>query len=149
MAKTDQSKVAYALTFAAVPASALAGATTYQSSKATHIPVMPAKPASETEGVMSYDERLIDAKLEAVEARTESKFAQMMGELRVISAGVTSLAEKVGELKADVGGVKAATAGVKWNIAALGLTLGGLIIAIAAFGTQILDMALTLVNTKP
>lgn len=54
---------------------------------------------------MSYDERLIDAKLEAVEARTETKFAQLMGKmdsltqtLSGVSANLVSLDSKVGEL---------------------------------------------------
>lgn len=103
-----------------------------------------------TEGVMAYDERLIDLKLEAIEAHTETKFAQLLGELKVISANVSSLGTNLGsqiaDVKTELGTVKAATASVKWNIIALGLTMGGLFIAIAAFGTQILDLATSLVG---
>ena len=104
--------------------------------------------AKATEGVMSYDERLIDAKLEAVEARTETKFAQLMGELKLIATNVATLGGQMSDIRSDiasvkteVGAVKTATASVKWNLVALGLTMGGLFIAIAAFGTQILDLA--------
>ncbi|MEK6637618.1 MAG: hypothetical protein AABY88_05990 [Pseudomonadota bacterium] len=104
--------------------------------------------AKATEGMMSYDERLIDAKLEAVEARTETKFAQLMGEIKLISQSISDLSGKVGDVKTEVGtldakiaSVASATAGVKWNIITTGLVLGGLFIAVAAFGVQILDAA--------
>lgn len=99
------------------------------------------------------DERLLDAKLEAVEARTQTKFAELMGELKVIAANVGNLGSELGAIKASIGtldtkvdGVQSATAGVKWNILAAGLALGGLILAIAAFGTQILELAIGLVG---
>lgn len=104
--------------------------------------------AKATEGAMSYDERLIDAKLEVVEAHTETKFAQLMGELKLIATNVANLGGQMSDIRSDiasvkteVGAVKTATASVKWNLVALGLTMGGLFIAIAAFGTQILDLA--------
>lgn len=97
---------------------------------------------------MEFSEALIDAKLEAVEARTDTKFAQMMGELKLISQSIGDLSGKVSDVKNDVATVEgkvasvaAATAGVKWNILTTGLVLGGLIIAVAAFGVQILDTA--------
>ena len=89
----------------------------------------------------------------AVEARTETKFAQLLGELKVIATNMVALGTQMvalgtqmGDVKTELANVKSATAGVKWNIVALGLTMGGLIIAIAAFGTQILDLATGLVG---
>lgn len=141
MAKTDQSKVAYAFTLAAGSAAALGGATTYQSSKATHIPVMPAKAASGTEGVMSYDERLIEAKLEAVEARTETKFAQLLGEIRALAISLTHLSTDIGIVRGEVQEAKTAAATGKTYVIGTGIALGAFIIAVFAFGWQILDAA--------
>jgi hypothetical protein len=108
-----------------------------------------------THGGPVLDERLLNAKLEAVEARTETKFAQLLGELKVISANVMGLTNQVADVKGDlstvkteIAGVRAATAGVKWNIMAMGLALGGLIVAIVAFGTQVLDLAASLVGVN-
>lgn len=148
MAKTDPQnpgvKISYAFSQAAVLGVA---ATSYQPSP----PIIAQQNAyigssRGTESVMAYDERLIDAKIEAVEARTETKFEKLLGELRVISTNVANLGAQMIDIKTEVGAVKTATAGVKWNIVALGLTMGGLIIAIAAFGTQILDLATSLVG---
>lgn len=98
---------------------------------------------------------LLDAKLEVVEARTDTKFAQLMGEIKLLGVNVLALGGQITDLKTDISnvkteitGVKTATAGVKWNIMAAGLTLGGLIIALAAFGTQILDLAMSLISAK-
>jgi hypothetical protein len=52
------------------------------------------------------DQRLLDAKLEAVEARTETKFAQLLGELKVISANVANLGSQIGDVKTELGSVK-------------------------------------------
>ncbi|MFX6965298.1 hypothetical protein ABTH47_19965, partial [Acinetobacter baumannii] len=80
------------------------------------------------------------------EARTDSKFAQLLGELKVISANVTSLGTQISDVKAELTGVKSATASVKWNILATGLAIGGLIIAIAGFGASILQWTAALVG---
>ena len=97
---------------------------------------------------MSVSEQHLDSKFEAAEARTDTKFAQLLGEVRLVSANVAHLAAEIGEIKANqhntdakLEAVRAATATVKWNIVTLGLALGGLIIAIFAFGFQILDVA--------
>jgi hypothetical protein len=52
------------------------------------------------------DQRLLDAKLEAVEARTETKFAQLLGELKVISANVANLGSQIGDVKTELGSKK-------------------------------------------
>lgn len=97
---------------------------------------------------MSISEQHLDTKFEACEARTDTKFAQLMGEVRLVSVNVAHLATEIAEVKANqhttdakLEAVKAATATVKWNIVTLGLTLAGMIIAIFAFGFQIMDMA--------
>jgi len=75
------------------------------------------KAAVSTEGTsnpMAYDERLVDAKLAAGSARTDSKFsellghtntkfAEVLGELRVISTNVTHLSSQLADVKGEVG----------------------------------------------
>lgn len=97
---------------------------------------------------MTVDDRLLDAKIQASEAKTDSKFSQVMAELRVlgthvqsINSKVDSAASKIDKLDEDVGKVRDATSQLKWNIVAAGLTLGGLFIAIAAYGNQMLELA--------
>jgi hypothetical protein len=95
----------------------------------------------------------MDAKLATVEARTETKFAQLMGEMRLISTGVSDLKndfrERLATISAEVGEVKKATAGVKWNILALGIGGGALILGLFAFGAQMMDLAAGLVGIRP
>lgn len=116
-------------------------------------PVSNYKPAGQTKGQspMTVDDRMLDAKIEASEARTDSKFSQVMAELRVlgthvqaVNSKVDSAASKIDKLDEDVGKVRDATSQLKWNIVAVGLALGGLFIAIAAYGTQILELAVGL-----
>jgi hypothetical protein len=97
---------------------------------------------------MAQTEKITDLKIEAAELRTDNKFAELMGELKLISKSIGDLSGKVSDVKTEVGvldgkiaGVASATASVKWNILTTGLVLGGLFIAVAAFGVQILDAA--------
>lgn len=124
-----------------------------QGAKMTQTGTFEARAGAGTATALPFDERLIDAKLEAVEARTETKFAQLMGELKAISLSVghltTQLAEvkaDVAGVKADVGGVKDATAGVKWNILATGIAVGALILGLFAYGAQMIELATGLVG---
>lgn len=101
-----------------------------------------------TQAAQSYDEKLMDLELAAAEARTETNFAQLLGELKAISLNVGSLAGQLGDVKsdiaavkADIGGVKDATASVKWNILATGIAVGALILGLFACGAQMIDLA--------
>lgn len=124
------------------------GADVYPSADYT-TPISSYKPSARTEGnTMTVDDRLLDAKIQASEAKTDSKFSQVMAELRVlgthvqsINSKVDSAASKIDKLDEDVGKVRDATSQLKWNIVAAGLTLGGLFIAIAAYGNQMLELA--------
>jgi len=80
------------------------------------------------------DAQHLDAKLEAVEARTDTKFAELIGEMRLISSNLTHLSIEVGE-------VKAATASIKANILTATLTICGLIVGLVALGFQIFSTA--------
>jgi hypothetical protein len=91
------------------------------------------------------DERLLTARLEAVEARTETKFAQLLGEMRLIGQRVSDLSTTV---TAEIKDVKRATATVKWNILATGIALGALILGLFAYGQQMMQIAAALVGLK-
>ncbi len=105
-------------------------------------PPMPSSSNSKT----YVDERLLSAKLEAVEARAESKFSQLLGELKVISVNVSNLSTQMSEVKTELSDVKKSTAAVRWNILATGLAIGGLILALASYGQQMMQIALGLVG---
>lgn len=60
-----------------------------------------------TPGTESIDERLLNAKLEAVEARTETKFAQLLGKIELVAGSINALDTKVSELGTELGNVKA------------------------------------------
>lgn len=115
----------------------------------TSAPPSASIPSAPTQGVSYIDERLLKAELAAVEARTETKFAQLLGELRVISTNVANLASQIGDVKKEVGDVKTATASVKWNILAAGIGVGALILGLFAFGQQMMQVAAGLVGLKP
>lgn len=147
MAFNPQSSSGKPLWFKVTAASAALGATFSQP-----IPHIGAKemtanvPSPPTNTAQCVDEKLLVAKLEAVEARTETKFEKLLSEIKLVGASVGILTAQVAEVKTDIAGVRTATAGVKWNIMATGLTIGGLIIAIAGFGASILQWTAALVG---
>lgn len=122
--------------------------------------------ASQSSGTTSgyVDERVFEAKIDALkadtrrhvevaEAKTETKFAQLISKIDGIATNLGSLDVKVSDLrndvssvKTDVQGAKDATASVKWNILATGLALGGLIFGLFAFGGQMFELATSLVG---
>jgi hypothetical protein len=108
-------------------------------------PSQPPMPSS-SNSTTYVDERLLTAKLEAVEARAESKFSQLLGELKVISVNVSNLSTQMSEVKTELSDVKKSTAAVRWNILATGLAIGGLILALASYGQQMMQIALGLVG---
>jgi hypothetical protein len=101
---------------------------------------------------MVITEQILNAKLEVAEARTDVKFAQLLTEVKLIGRDVAGLTTSVADLKTGVESVKTLGSSMKWNVfsAALtiGLTLGGLILALLAFGTQILDLSTSLLGAK-
>lgn len=117
----------------------------YKAGPATQ-PPPPAAVTAKVEETMVLTEQLLDAKLEAAEARTETKFAQLLGELKLISGSVSNLSGQLTDVKAELGNVKNATATVKWNVMATGLAIGGLILALAAYGATMWDLAIGLVG---
>ncbi|AMU89928.1 hypothetical protein ATM17_12865 [Sphingopyxis macrogoltabida] len=55
-------------------------------------------PAPTTAAIQAIDDRLLDAKLEAVEARTETKFAQLMGKIETLIESVAGVKDDVRQL---------------------------------------------------
>ena len=51
-----------------------------------------------TPGVRYVDEAFLNAKLEVTEARTETKFAQLLGELKVVTTQMGTIGEKLGKI---------------------------------------------------
>lgn len=105
------------------------------------------------------DEKVFEARIDALkadtlrhievaEARTDTKFAQLMSKIDSIAISLASLDSKVEGVNTEVVNVKGATASVKWNIVATGLALGGLVFGLFAFGGQMFDIAAGLVNLK-
>ena len=94
---------------------------------------MPSAPTL-TPGGSYVDEKLLTAKLEAVEARTETKFAQLLGKLELLAAKIEPLSGEITEAKNAASATRSVIIGT-------GITLGGLIIGLFAFGWQIMDLA--------
>lgn len=105
----------------------------------------PYTPASKVQShpTASLDERLVDAKLEAVEARTETKFAQLIGKMDMI-------VEKLGAVSVDIGALKTSVAEVdrKTNnmrivivstVIATGIAIVGILQTFASHGHEIVD----------
>ena len=119
------------------PAAAALGATTlFQSAgySAGNPPMTASAQSAPTATANYVDDKLLTARLEAVEARTETKFAQLLGKLDL-------LAEQIKPLSGEIKEAKDAAASTKTVIFGASLTLGGLIIGLFAFGWQIMDLA--------
>jgi hypothetical protein len=92
----------------------------------------------------------LQAKFDLAEAKADSKFAQVLAEVKIIGIGVAALTTTVGQVQTDLTVVKASTVSVKWNILTVGLgtgiALGGLVLGLFAFGSSIMEMATGLVG---
>jgi hypothetical protein len=73
---------------------------------------------------MSREE--VDAKIEASEARTDTKFAQLMGEMK---AGFARMDERMGAIERS-------TAGIKATVIVTGIAIVGLVVAVMAYGSD-------------
>lgn len=56
---------------------------------------------------MTVTETVLDAKLDAAEARTETKFAQLLGEMRLLGQQLTGVQKQIGDLDVKVDAVDA------------------------------------------
>lgn len=89
-------------------------------------------------------EQLLDARLEAVEARTDSKFAQLLGKMDVlgermvgISDKVGALSDKVGHLESQIGVVDGHVSSAKGVIISIVIGTGIAVAALAFTAVQV------------
>lgn len=102
----------------------------------------PAVESAPTPGTTNYvDERLLDAKLEAVEAHTETKFSQLLGEMRLIGERVTSLTDKVGGVEKRIGEVDGHLRSAKSTYIAIALGTGIAVATLFYAAVQIFEAA--------
>ena len=97
--------------------------------------------SSPTATAYSIDEKYLAARLEGVEARTDTKFERLIGKIDALAASVAALGAQVKDAKDAAGSVRP-------YVIATGLAIGGFVVGIFAFGAQILDVALTLAGKK-
>ena len=76
----------------------------------------------------------VNAKLEAVEARLDSKLAGIAADIKIIVSGQASMREDIRDVRRDIGSYK--TAVIVTGVAIVAMMLGFL-----AFGVQILELA--------
>ena len=74
-----------------------------------------------------------DSKLETTVARTDTKFAELIGEIRVISS---DLKGEMGKINTRLDGVERSTAGVKGTVVWVALGTIAIVIGVMAFGQQ-------------
>lgn len=89
-------------------------------------------------------EALVDAKLEAVEARTETKFAQLFGKLDLVVQGLGDLKGEVGALSGKIDTVDGHARTGKREIIVAIVTTGLAAAALAWAGVQIFQGGLSL-----
>ncbi|MGE3691870.1 MAG: hypothetical protein AB7F98_10870 [Novosphingobium sp.] len=100
----------------------------------------PSSPSAST----PFDERLLDAKLEAVEARTETKFAQLLGKIDLLVQGVGDLKSEVSKLDGKIGEVDSHTRAGKREVITAIIATGLGVAALAWAGVQIFQSGLGL-----
>ena len=94
-----------------------------------------------TQGAQAVDERYLAISLDAVEARTQTKFEQLLGEIKLLAANVAHLSTDLVSVRNEVGEAKNAAASGKTYVIGTGIALAGFMIGVFAFGWQILDAA--------
>lgn len=107
-----------------------------------------ARQGAATQETPSFDERLIDAKLEAVEARTETKFAQLMGKLEALGVRLDGIKTSITDLRGDVSALETKSDNTKVivisTVIASAIAIVALTFAMIAYGQSVAD---TLVST--
>ncbi len=95
-------------------------------------------------GAKYVDEKLLTAKLEVAEARTETKFAQLLGKLDTLGERIGSLNDKIGGLDTKIGEVDGHLRNVKGTILAVMIGTGIGVAGLAYAAVQIFEGALAL-----
>jgi hypothetical protein len=100
-------------------------------------------PSAPTVTVVGVDEKLLNAKLEVVEAHTETQFAKLIGKLDVMNGTLGRVAGDIGELKGAVDRVETKTNNTRiiivTTIIGATLTILGLTYGIIGYGHQVAD----------
>ena len=73
------------------------------------------QPQVSAQNMNAADQRVVDAQIAAVEARTDTKFAQVLGELKAVAASVTHLGTQMADIKGDIRDLKADVKSVEAN----------------------------------
>jgi hypothetical protein len=97
-------------------------------------------PSASDDAMADITREEFEARLDAASARTDAKFAEMMGEIRLISSDLK------GELKAintRLNGVEKSTGGVKATVVVVAIATLAAIVGILAFGQQWFGIGLT------
>jgi hypothetical protein len=90
-----------------------------------------------TEGALEMHSRMTDLKIAASEARTETKFAQLMGKLDVLVTGVGDLKTEITRLDGKIDTVDGHARAAKTTIVATVIGTGIAVAALAWAGVQI------------
>lgn len=96
-----------------------------------------ASPLSASTPTSSVDERLLDAKLQAVEARTETKFAQLLGKLDLMANQLGSIQGSVTALDTRITTIDTHVRSARLTIIAAVVGTGIAVAALAWGGIQI------------
>jgi len=103
---------------------------------------IPPKTATVRPKVMSEPTREeIDSKFETVAAKTDTKFAELIGEIRVISS---DLKGEMKNINTHLNAVERSTAGVKGTIIVAALATIAIVIGVLAFGQQWFGIGITM-----
>lgn len=86
---------------------------------------------------VTVSETLLNAKLEAVEARTDSKFAQLIGKIDTLGERLSGVSDKIGTLDAKVATVDGHVRNVKGTIVAVIIGTGIAVAALAYSAVQV------------
>lgn len=93
-----------------------------------------AQASAQTAPMNFVDERILAAKLDLAEAKTETKFSQLLGKLDLLGLQMSGLQTKMGELDVQIAAVDTHARGAKSTIIAtvIGAAIGIVGLAFAA-----------------
>ena len=83
------------------------------------------------------NEALLNAKLDAVEARTETKYAQLIGKMDALATGISDLKTEITSVKGDVANVERSVRQRRWEIIVAVVTAGLAIVGLTYAAVQI------------
>lgn len=96
-------------------------------------------PSAPTQTHNFVDERLLDAKLEAVEARTDSKFAQLMGKIDVLTEKIGTIGTNQKTIEDSLGRIETKADNTRVIIISSALAVVAILYGLMGYGHQIAD----------